>query len=118
MATLTELKKRAKELGIRRFSAMKKEELLKVLEEAEKEVYYKSIHCDQCLDEQRKQRIIDEHTYNEKVLGSVIRQLVCEYCKHEDFAVDGELQICRRCGSIKEEVSTEGDYGNHSVRHK
>ena len=115
--TLTELKKRAKELGIRRYSVMKREELLKVLEETEKEVYYKSIHCDQCLDEQRKQKIVDEHTYNEKTMANVIRELVCQHCKHEYFVVDGDLEVCRYCGVIRE-ASTEGGYGNHRVRHK
>ena len=94
----------AKVLGIRRFSVMKKEELLKVLEEVEKEVYYKSLHCYQCLREQQKQRIIDEQTYNEKAMVNVIRQLVCEYCKHEDFTVDGDLEVCRYWGVIREEA--------------
>ena len=118
MQTLIELRKRAKKLGIRRYSVMKREELLKVLEEAEKEFYYRSIYCDQGLKEQRKQKIIDEHTYNEVAIMNVIRQLVCQYCLHEYFIVDGDLKICRHCDVIREEASAEGDYGNHSVRHK
>ena len=97
---------------------MKKDELLRMIEEAEKEIYYKNIYCDHCLKEQRKQKIIDEHTYNEKKMANVIRSLVCRYCKHKDFAVDGDLEVCIHCGMIREEVSTEGDYGYHSVRHK
>ena len=46
MTTLTELKNRAKKLGIRRYSVVKREELLKVIQKTEKKVYYKSTHCD------------------------------------------------------------------------
>ena len=103
MTTLIKLRKRAKEQRIRRFSVMKKDELLKMTEKAEKDnIYYKTIHCDQCVREQRKQKIIDEHTYNRKIMANVILRLVCRYCKHEDFVVDGELQICMDCGVIKE----------------
>ena len=98
---------------------MKKEKLLLKIEEAEKEAYYRSLHCDKCLDERRKQRIIDEKSYNKKAMTNVIRRLVCQYCKHEDFfVVDGDLEVCRHSGEIREVVSTEEDYGNHSVRHK
>jgi len=110
MTTLIELRRRAKELGIRRYSVMKKGDLLKVIKETEKEVYYKTIHCDQCLREQQKQKIIDEHTYDKKLMANVIRQLGCIYCKHEDFAVDGYLEVCLHCGVTREEASTEVDY--------
>jgi len=116
MATLKELRGRARELRVPRFSVLKKAELVEAIAEVEKEAYYKSITCDQCLREQQKQKIIDEHTYNKKVVENVIRQLVCDHCKHEDFAVDGDLQICMQCGAVYESV--EGDYCSHRKIHK
>jgi len=117
MATLKKLRERAKKLGIRRYSVVKKADLIEAIAEVEKEAYYKeSITCDQCLREQRKQKIIDEYTYNKKIMANVIRRLVCNYCEHEDFAVDGDLQICMQCGSVYEGV--EDDYGSRRKIHK
>lgn len=118
MTTRKKLNDRARELRIRRFSVMKKEELEVAVAEAEKEALYKeSVTCQQCLVEQRKQKIIDEHMYNKKTMANVIRRLVCDYCSHQDIAVDGDVRICMGCGAVQRE-DTDTDYFSHHKIHK
>ena len=96
---------------------MKKDELLRIIEEAEKAVYYKTSHCDQCLREQQKQKIVDKRMYNERTMANVIRRLVCRYCRYKNFAVDGDLEVYMHCGVLREKVNTEGECGHYSARH-
>ena len=117
MSNLQELRRRAGELRIKKRSKMKRAELEEAIAAAEKGAWYKeNVTCQQCLREQRKQKIIDERVYNERTMANVIRRLVCDQCKHEDFVLDGDLQICVNCGTIKEDVNTEGDYNFNRVK--
>ena len=118
MTNLIELRKQAKELKIRRFSVMKKEELEVAVAEAKKEALYKeSVTCQQCLVEQRKQKIIDDSMYYQKTMANFIRRLVCDHCNHPDIAVDGDVRICTRCGTVQRN-DTNMDYLSHCKIHK
>ena len=55
--------------------------------------------CDQCLREQYKQRLIDEHLYTKKLLENTIRKL-CEYCRSDRVEIDGDIELCGNCGTV------------------
>ena len=105
-----ELRGFLKERGVRGFSTLKKTELitkvekLKEQERAEKyeENLRDTVMCRACLDEQRKQRKIDEKTFNQRLLKSIVRTLVCRHCQHTKFIVDGDHTVCADCFALQD----------------
>ena len=114
-----ELRGFLKDRGIRGFSTLKKAELeakVKKLQKQEKSETYEqnlidTVTCKACLHEQRKQRKIDDKTFNQRLLESAVRTLVCEYCKHAILARDGDNTVCVDCGALQE-PDAEGGYRN------
>ena len=106
---VSELKGYLKDRGIRGFSTLKKGELeakvreIKEKEKAEKyeEDLSQNAVCSGCLEQQRIQRKIDEKMYNQRLIESVVRTLVCEHCEHVEFAVDGDHTVCVDCGLLQ-----------------
>ena len=111
-----ELRAFLKERGFRGFSTMQKSELeAKVREIKEKEevaMYERelrnTVRCAACLDEQRKQRKIDEKTFNQRLLESFVRTLVCRHCQHTKFVVDGDHTVCVDCGALQSPDAVRG----------
>ena len=64
--------------------------------------------CGACLDEQRKQRKIDEKTFNQRLFKSTVRTLVCEYCEHANLAQDGDNTVCVDCGALQSPDAVKG----------
>ena len=95
---------------------MKKSELeAKVQEIKEKEKAEKyeenlrdTVMCAACLGEQRVQRKIDEKTFNKRLLKSLVRTLVCEYCQHAEVAIDGDHNFCTGCGALRDPEAVRG----------
>ena len=105
---VSELRGFLKDRGIRGFSTLKKSELeakVKKLKEQERaEKYEEDLRhnvCLVCLKQQRIQRKIDEKMYNQRLLELTMRDLVCEYCKHAKFVVDGDHTVCVDCGALQ-----------------
>ena len=106
---VNELKGYLKERGVRGYSTLKKSELkikVREIEEKEKaEKYEQNLRdtalCTACLLEQRIQRKIDEKAHNQRLLELTMRDLVCEYCKHTKFVVDGDHTVCVDCGALQ-----------------
>ena len=104
-----ELRGFLKERGVRGYSTMKKAELeakvqkLKDQERAERyeENLRNTALCAACLHEQRIQRKIDDKTHDQRLLEGTLRILVCDYCRHPEFVVDGDHTVCADCGSLK-----------------
>ena len=48
------------------------------------------------------QRLIDEHLYTKKLLENTIRKLslLCEYCRSDRVAIDGDIELCENCGTV------------------
>ena len=116
-----ELRGFLKERGVRGFSTLKKAELeakVQKLKEEERAGKYEenvrdTVICASCLDEQRKQRKIDEKTFNQRLLESAVRTLVCEHCQHTEFVVDGDHTVCVDCGLLQDpEAEAAGRYRN------
>ena len=93
----------AKKLNIPRRSCMKTKE---ELEEAIKDTIkgYKEIifgsdtpACMACLDELRKQQIIDQHVYDQKLMDEMIRKLALEGLQ-QNIVMDGDTMIDKRTG--------------------
>ena len=111
-----ELRAFLKERRIKGYSTLRKEELeekVKKLKEQEKvEKYEENIRdtviCGACLDEQRKQRKIDEKTFNQRLFKSTVRTLVCEYCEHANLARDGDDTVCVDCGALQSPDAVRG----------
>ena len=59
--------------------------------------------CGQCLREQYKQRLIDEHFYTKKLLDDTFRKLslLCENCGSDCVVMDGDLEVCGNCGTLQ-----------------
>ena len=80
----TSLLELAKKLNIPRRNCMKtKEELEEAIKgtiKAYKEIIFglNTLICMVCLDELRKQQIIDQHEYNQKLMDDTIRKLAWE----------------------------------------
>ena len=73
---------------------------MKKLKEQDKKVEYdrqlrENFLCSACLEQQRIQRKIDEKTHNERLLESMIIELVCEYFQHTSMDQDGDDQFCK-----------------------
>ena len=118
---ILELRGFLKERGIRGFSMMKKSELeakvqeIKGQERAEK--YEQNLRdtalCSACLHEQRAQRKIDDKTYNQRLLESTLRILVCDFCQHTEFVADGDHTVCVDCGALQSpDAEVVGRYRN------
>ena len=109
---VSELRAFLKDRGVGGFSTLKKGELeVKVREIQEKEEvarYEQELRetavCSACLHEQRVQRKIYEKMYDQRLLESAVRTLVCKYCKHAKFAVDRDLIVCEGCGALQPPV--------------
>ena len=116
---VSELRGYLKERRIRGYSTLKKgalEAKVQEIKEKEKaEKYEEDLRhnavCSACLLEQRIQRKIDEH--NQRLLELTMRDLVCEYCKHTKFVVDGDHTVCVDCGLLQApEAEVVGRYRN------
>ena len=95
--------------GIRGYSTLKKsklkEEVQKIQQEDKRAEYERQLveesKCRECLNQQRIQRKIDEKTHNQRVLDSMIRDLVCKHCQHPNFVYDGDHTVCADCGTLQ-----------------
>ena len=95
--------------GIRGYSTLKKsklkEEVQKIQQEDERAEYEQKLRdtalCRECLNQQRIQRKIDEKTHNQRVMNSMIRDLICIHCKHGNLAQDGDHTVCADCGALQ-----------------
>ena len=63
--------------------------------------------CSACLEQQKIQRKIDEKMYDQRLLELMIRDLVCDYCKHANLAQDGDLTVCASCGALQSPDAVE-----------
>ena len=52
-----------------------------------------------CIDELRKQQIIDQHVYNQKLMDDTIRKLAWEGIQ-KNTVMDGDTMIDRRTGEV------------------
>ena len=101
-ASLLEL---VKKLNIPRRNCMKtKTELEEAIKDTIK-VYKENIFgldtpvCMTCLDELRKQQIIDQHLYDQKLMDDTIRKLAWEGLQ-KNIVMDGDAMIDRRAGEV------------------
>ena len=115
---MIKLRLKAKKLGIRGFTLMKKQELEKAIEKAKTEAKYYEIFCDSCLEERKNQRLIDVKMYNKQKLAKVIRDYNMRYkCKHTRIAYNINERICVDCGEILIfEMNQENDYFSHKIK--
>ena len=79
---------------------------MKKLKEQDKKVEYdrqlrENVLCTACPEQQRIQRKIDEKTHNERLLESMIIELVCEYFRHTSMDQDGDDTFCVLCGVLQ-----------------
>ena len=101
-ASLLEL---AKKLNIPRRNCMKtKEELEKTIKDiikVYKEIIFGSDNpvCMACLDELRKQQIIDQHVYDQKLMDDTIRKLAWEGLQ-KNIVMDSDTMIDKRTGEV------------------
>ena len=111
---VSELRKKAKELRVKRYSLMKKDELEEAIKEAEKEIWYKeNVKCDECLREQHKQRLIDEQLYHQKLMENTIRR----HCNTSKIIIDEDEKVCLTCGTVLG-YDCEIGYSGPRVKHK
>ena len=101
----TSLLELAKKLNIPRWNCMKTKE---ELEEAFKDTIamYKEIifgsdtpACMMCLEEHRKQQIIDQKIYDQKLMEDTVRKLAWEGLQI-NIAMDGDTMIDKRTGEV------------------
>ena len=101
----TSLLELAKKLNIPRRNCMKTKE---ELEEAIKDTIkgYKEIifgsdtpACMACLDELRKQQIIDQHVYDQRLIDDTIRKLAWQGLQ-KNIVMDGDTMIDKRTGDL------------------
>ena len=101
----TPLLELAKKLNILRRNCMKtKEELEEAINgtiKAYEEIIFGSNTpvCMVCLDELRKQQIIDQHVYNQNLIDDTIRKLAWEGLQ-KNTVIDGDMMIDRRTGKV------------------
>ena len=116
---IPELRSYLKERGVRGFSTLKKTELeakvQKIKEKEKAEKYEENLKntalCSTCLEQQRIQRKIDSKTHDQRLFDSVVRTLVCEYCKHANLVQDGDDTFCVLCGALQD-PNAVGGYRN------
>ena len=101
----TSLLELAKKLNIPRRNCMETKE---ELEEAIKDTItvYKEIvfgldnpACMTCLDELRKQQVIDQHVYDQKLMDDTIRKLAWDGLQ-KNIVMDGDTMIDKRTGVV------------------
>ena len=101
-ASLLEL---AKKLNIPHRNCMRtKEELQEAIKDTIKgckEIIFGSDTpiCMACLDELRKQQIIDQHVYDQKLMDDTIRKLAWEGLQ-KNIVMDGDTMIDKRTGEV------------------
>ena len=52
-----------------------------------------------CLDELRKQQVIDEKVYDQKLMADTVRKLAWDELQ-KNIAIDGDMMIDRRTGEV------------------
>ena len=55
--------------------------------------------CMACLDELRKQQIIDQHVYDQRLMDDTIRKLAWERLQ-KNIVMDGDTMIDKRTGGV------------------
>ena len=101
----TSLLELVKKLNIPRRNCMKtKQELEKAIKDTTTE--YKDIifgadspACMACLNELRKQQVIDEKVYQQKLMDDILRKLAWDGLQ-KNMVMDGDVMIDRRTGEV------------------
>ena len=100
----TSLLELPKKLNIPRRNCMKKKKSLKKLSDTIKK--YKEIIFGldtpasmACLDEFRKQQIIDQYLYGQRLMDDMIRKLAWERLQ-KNIVVDGDMMIDKKMGEV------------------
>ena len=108
----TTLLEKEKELNIPLRNCMKtKQELEKVIKDTiikYKEITFgaRSPICIKCLDELRKQQVINEKVYDQKLMDDAVRELAWNKLQ-KNIVIDGDMMIDRRSGEV---LGHEVDY--------
>ena len=95
----------AKKLNTPRRNCMKTKEELEEAIKGTIKVYKEIIFgsdtpvCMACLDELRKQQIIDQYVYDQKLMDDTIRKLAWEELQ-KNIVMDGDTMIDRRTGEV------------------
>ena len=55
--------------------------------------------CIKCLDELRKQQVIDEKVYDQKLMDGAVRKLAWDEIQ-KNIVTDGDMMIDRRLGEV------------------
>ena len=55
--------------------------------------------CIACLDELRKQQVIDQHVYDQKLMEDTMRKLVWEGFE-KNIVIDGDTMIDKKTGEV------------------
>ena len=55
--------------------------------------------CMACLDEIRKKQTIDQHLYDQRLMGDTIRKLAQDGL-HKNIVIDGDTMIDKRTGEV------------------
>ena len=100
-----ELKDFLKQRGLKGYSTMKKgnlQEKVRAIQKEEAKAEYEkqlrdNVVCYTCLKQQNIQRKIDD----QRLLESMIRDLVCEYCQHANLVQDDHDTFCVLCGALQ-----------------
>ena len=107
------LLERAKDLNTPRRNCMKttKQELGKAIKKTiikYKEIIFgiDSLLCIKCLDELRKQQVIDEKVYDQKLMDDTVKKLAWDSLQ-KNIAIDGVMMIGIRTGEV---LGPEVDY--------
>ena len=58
-----------------------------------------SLLCIKCLDELRKQQVIDEKAYDQKLMDGIVRKLAWDRLQ-KNIAIDGVMMIGIRTGKV------------------
>ena len=53
----------------------------------------------QCLDELRKQQVIEEKVYNQKLMADTVRKLAWDELQ-KNIVIDGDMTVDRRTGEV------------------
>ena len=111
---MIKLRKRAKELKIKRYTRMNRSEPEEGIKQVEKDMFYNTtVKCRECLQQQLIQRTIDEQIYNKRLLEHGLRNLVIDYCDHSFIDC-----VCQKCGVVEQQTSEDGGYQSHRIKHR